>query len=170
VKRLSWIALAAILFAGTPALAGSITLKEGGRRLFGTIISRPDSSTGTAVVTVSSLSDMQVYQFGINEVARIESATGEVRILKAPAAVRAGTSEDAEIIRRFTEGMEFQTGETSGGWVSVTPAAQGLAQDKGWLPANLLVRRLEIKPAPPEESSDSEGAEGEAGGNPDPGE
>jgi hypothetical protein len=153
VKRLSWITLVLLLFAGMPALAGTLTLKEGGRRLFGTLISRPDSSTGTAVVTVSSLSDMQVYQFGIDEVATIESGTGELRILKAAATVRAGTSEDSEAVRRFTEGMEFKTGEKSDGWVSVTPAAAGLAQDKGWLPADMLVRRLEVKTATEEESS-----------------
>jgi hypothetical protein len=166
VKRLTALTFASILLVAPPVFAGTVTLKEGGRRLFGVIISRPDSATGKAVVTVSSLSDTQVYQFDIEEVAQIESATGGVRILKAPAAVRAATSAQADVVRRFTEGMEFKIGETSDGWVSVTPAAAGLAQDKGWLPAHLLVQKMQVE-APPREEDEADIPE-EGGESPAP--
>jgi len=158
------LSVAVLALFPVQADGGVITLRQGGGTLQGTLISRPDSATGRPVVTVVRPDGGQVFQFDIADVAVIQSGTGDLRILKQAAAVMDGTGESPKVVRRFTEGMEFRAGERSGSWMSVTPAAEGLAADKGWLPADLLVRRLDLPEPPKEEATEPSGHETAPGG------
>lgn len=133
-----------VLLAIPPADAGTVTLKEGGRVLTGTLISRPETLTGNAVVTISRPSEFRVFQFDLDQIASIQSATEAIRIFKEATIIRDGTGEDAAVVRRFTAGMEVRVDRQEGDWAYVIPEAEGLVKDQGWVPASALVAELDV--------------------------
>jgi hypothetical protein len=124
--------------------AGKVSLENSVRVFEGTVISRPEALTGKPVVTIAQ-PDYRVFQFSLDEVAVIESATEGIEILKETAVVQAGTDESAPPVRRFTAGMEFLVQRKEGDWAFVVPMADGLRTDQGWLPASTLTSRLDLE-------------------------
>lgn len=124
---------------------GKVTLKKDNRLIEGMVISRPETLTGKAVVTIRGDLDNKVYQFDLDEVAMIESATQGIQILNKATIVREGTSENAKVVRRFTAGMEFLVDRRQGDWVRVIPRAEGLKKDTGWIPVSALTTKLDLE-------------------------
>lgn len=133
------------LFLVPAGHAGKVTISKGGRMIEGIVISRPEALSGKAVVTIRRDLDNRIYQFDLDEIAMIESATEETQILKQAAVIREATSEQSKAVRRFTAGMELRVENAQGDWVLVIPEAEGLKENTGWLPRSVLTRKLDLE-------------------------
>lgn len=137
----------------TPAVYGArVTVKGMGRPYEGVVISRPEALTGKAVVTINLTEELRLFQFDLDQLARIESATESIQLLKEPALIREGTSEESRAVRRFTAGMELRVERIEGDWAYVIPEADGLVADQGWVSASALTRMLDVEKMPAEQA------------------
>jgi hypothetical protein len=106
---------------------------KNGKTLSGFVISRPETIGNRYVLTIRKEGSFRAHQFYPERIARIKSATETVSFLRVAAPIRKAPDADAEIVRKFTPGLEVTVGAVRGDWIEVTPTAPALAGDKGWL-------------------------------------